>query len=65
MLAQFALFGAFPDVPIADIETNLGLRGEVTRRHVRTLEEIGLVQKVISRPTRFVLTDVGRTALGI
>lgn len=65
MLAQYALFGAFPDVPIADIEAHLSLRREMTRKHVRALEEIGLVQKVSSRPLRFELADAGRTNLGI
>lgn len=65
MLAQFDLFGAFPDVPIEGMEKYLGLRREMTRKHVRALEERGLTKKVSGRPLRFALTEKGETLLGI
>lgn len=65
MLAQFDLFGAFPDVSLEDIGVHLGLKREMTRKHVRALEEIGLVKKVSARPLRFALSEQGETALGI
>ena len=65
MLAQFDLFGAFPDVPVDSMEEYLGLRREMTRRHVRSLEEKGLAKKVSGRPLRFALTEKGEALLGI
>lgn len=57
MLAQFALFGAFPDVPLGAIEAFLGLGRAMTRKHARALEEQGLIRAVSARPLRFALTD--------
>lgn len=65
MLAQFDLFGAFPDVPITKMEEHLGLKREMTRKHAKALEEKGLIQKVSGRPLRFMLTEDGKTRLGI
>ena len=65
MLAQFDLFGAFPDVPIEAMEEYLGLRREMTRKHVKALEGRGLAKKVSARPLRFALTEKGRVELGI
>lgn len=65
MLAQFDLFGAFPDVPIEAMEEYLGLRREMTRKHVKALEGRGLAKKVNARPLRFALTEKGRIELGI
>lgn len=65
MLAQFDLFGAFPDVPIEVMEEYLGLRREMTRKHVKALEEMGLARKVSGRPLRFALTEKGEALLGI
>lgn len=65
MLAQLRLFGAFPDAPLERIETHLGLKRAMTRRHAGSLEERGLVKKVSSRPITFVLTKKGETGLGI
>lgn len=65
MLAQFALFGAFPDVPLGDIGTFLGLKRAMTRKYVKALEEQGLVLAVSSRPLRFTLTDEARRQLEI
>ena len=65
MLAQFDLFGAFPDVPIEAMEEYLGLRREMTRKHVKALEGRGLAKKVSARPLRFALAEKGRVELGI
>lgn len=65
MLAQFALFGAFPDVALGPIEAFLGLGRAMTRRYTRDLEERGLVLAVSARPLRFALTDEARRQLEI
>ena len=65
MLAQFRLFGAFPDAPLESIEKHLGLKRAMTRRHAGTLEEKGLIKKVGSRPLTFALTEKGEAGLGI
>lgn len=65
MLAQFRLFGAFPDVPLKGMEEYLGLKRAMTRRHAGILEERGLVKKAGSRPLRFTLTEKGEIGLGI
>lgn len=65
MLAQFRLFGAFPDVLLESIESHLGLKRAMTRRHAGSLEEKGLIKKVGSRPLTFALTEKGETGLGI
>lgn len=65
MLAQFRLFGAFPDVPLESMEQHLGLKRAMTRKHARVLEEKGLIKKVGGRPLRFVLTEKGEVGLGI
>ena len=42
MLAQYALFGAFPDVLLRDVAEYLNLRESMARRHTKRLEEKGL-----------------------
>lgn len=63
MLAQYALFGAFPDVPLSAIAEFLGIKNGMTRKHVRRLEEMGLVVAVSRRPLRFALADRARQLL--
>ena len=65
MLAQFRLFGAFPDVPLKGIGEYLGLKRAMTRKHAGILEKRGLVKKAGSRPLRFTLTEKGEIVLGI
>lgn len=65
MLAQFALFGAFPDVPLGAIEAFLGLGRAMTRKYARALEEQGLIRAVSARPLRFALTGEARQQLEI
>lgn len=65
MLAQYALFGAFPDVPLSEMAGYLGLGKEMTRKHAKALEEAGLITKAAARPLRFELSEKGRASLGI
>lgn len=65
MLAQYRLFGAFPDTPLESIEKHLRLKRAMTRKHAGTLEEKGLIKKVGSRPLTFALTEAGELGLGI
>ena len=65
MLAQYALFGAFPDVLLRDVAEYLNLKESMARRHTKRLEEKGLVKTVSARPLRFVLTDKAKGFLKI
>ena len=65
MLAQYALFGSFPDVPLSTISEYLELKEGMTRRHTKSLEEQGLVSVVSARPLRFSLSARAMDALGI
>lgn len=65
MLAQYALFGAFPDVLLSTIADYLDLGSGMTRKHVGRLEDKGLVVAVSRRPLRFVLSDRTKTILEI
>ena len=64
-LAQRHLFGAFPDMALAELSGNVGLGCQQTRRHVRALEEKGLVSAASRRPLRFVLTEGALARLGL
>ncbi len=65
MLAQYALFGAFPDALLRDVAEYLNLKEPMARRHTKRLEERGLVKTVSARPLRFVLTDKAKNLLKI
>lgn len=65
MLAQYALFGAFPDVLLRDAEEYLSLKESMARRHTKRLEEKDLVKTVSARPLRLVLTDKARELLKV
>lgn len=65
MLAQYALFGAFPDALLRDVAEYLGLKEPMARRHTKRLEEKDLVRAEGARPLRFVLTDRAKELLKI
>lgn len=65
ILAQYALFGSFPDVPLDAIAEFLGIKNRMTRKHVKRLEEMGLVVAVSRRPLRFALADRARRLLAM
>lgn len=65
LLAQYALFGAFPDVPTELVSDFLELKQQMTRKWLSRLEERGLVKCVNTRPLRFILSEKGRELLDI
>lgn len=62
-LVQTGLFGAFPDVTLDEIAHHIGLGTQATRRHLKHLEELELVELAGKRPLRFMLTEGARTML--
>lgn len=58
MLMQYEAFGLFGDAPLGDIATHLGLKEQMTRKHIASLEEMGVVVKRRKRnPVTFALSD--------
>ncbi len=64
-LAQYRLFGAFPDVALAEIAAHIGRGTQMTRKYTRELEAQGLIAVTSERPLRFALTERACTMLGI
>ena len=64
-LAQQRLFGAFPDVSLADVADCAGVGTQMARKHLVVLEELGLVEAVSRRPPRFALARQAAECLGI
>lgn len=65
LLAQYDLFGAFPDVSLRDVAAYCGRSSQTVRSRTRELEERGLVRPVCRRPLRFVLSERGRELLRV
>ena len=58
MLMQYEAFGLLGEAPLADIAAHLGLKEQMTRKHVASLEELGVVVKRRKRsPMTFALSD--------
>ncbi len=64
-LAQQRLFGAFPDVSLAEIAHCAGLGIQMARKHLTVLEDLLLVEAVSRRPLRFALSEQAVERLGI
>ena len=55
---QYEAFGLLGEAPLADIAAHLGLKEQMTRKHVASLEELGVVVKRRKRsPMTFALSD--------
>lgn len=65
MLAQYQLFGAFPDMPLATIVSNMEAGKQTVRARLKRLEEKGLVEVVAPRPLCFALSREGIDVCGI
>lgn len=65
LLAQYDLFGAFPDVSLRDMARHCRRSEQTVRNRTRELEELGLIRPVSRRPLRFVLSDKGKELLRI
>lgn len=57
MLAQYQLFGAFPDVSLDEIASYLKVSSQTARNCLKELEAKSLVEIVGRRPLRFVLSE--------
>ena len=57
MLAQYQLFGAFPDASLDEIASYLKVSSQTARICLRDLEADGLVDLIAKRPLRFVLSE--------
>lgn len=55
-LVQLELFAAFPEASVAEVAEHLKLSTQQARRHLKRLEERGLVYAISQRPLRFCLT---------
>lgn len=66
MLMQYEAFGLLGDAPLSDIAAHLGLRDQMARRHVSSLENKGIVAKRRARnPLTFALTETFKNEYGI
>lgn len=58
MLMQYEAFGLLGDASLADMAAHLGLKEQMTRKHVASLEAMGVVVKRRKRnPVTFALSD--------
>jgi len=64
-VAQYHLFGAFPEITLAEIAEYGQVSTQTARRYSRLLEEKGLIKTVHRRPLKFRLTRKALEALGI
>ena len=65
MLAQYQLFGAFPDASLDEIASYLKVSSQTARNCLRELEAEELVRVVGKRPLRFVLSDAALSRLRV
>lgn len=64
VLAQYRLFGAFPDVSADVMGDCLGVGEQMARKHLRRLEDKSLVTVASKRPLRFALSPAAEAELG-
>ena len=65
MLAQYQLFGAFPDASLDEIASYLKVSSQTARNCLKELEAEELVRVVGKRPLRFVLSDAALSRLRV
>lgn len=65
MFAQVQLFGWTPEVLLADAANYLSLSPQMARKHLKTLEEKGLIETLSQRPLKFQLSARGRGLMGL
>lgn len=65
LLAQYALFGAFPDLQISVVSEYLHRSSQMTSRYADRLQGLNLVETVSKRPRRIALSGHARSALHI
>lgn len=64
-LAQYELFGMYGFAYLDDLAECMGLKNQMARKHVGSLEGKGLVVAKSKRPLKFSLTDTAKAELGI
>ena len=64
-LAQYELFGMHGFAYLDDLAKCMGLKDQMTRKHLLSLESKGLVKVPSRRPLKFALSDAAKTELGI
>lgn len=65
MLVQMDLFAPFPDVGLPEVSQYLGVGGQQTRKYLKRLQELELVQTTSMRPLRFAVTRKTETYFGL
>lgn len=64
-LAQYELFGMYGFAYLDDLAEFMGLKSQMTRKYIASLERKGLVETRSKRPLKFSLTDMAKAELGI
>lgn len=65
VMAQSYLFGAFPEVSLAELAKSVEASGQTARKYLKGLESEGLVTVVSKRPIKFKLSDKTAELLGM
>ena len=66
VLMQFESFGLFGDAPVHELAGYLGVRDQMARKHLASLEGKGVVEKwQLRKPLTFVLTEEFKERYGI
>lgn len=63
MFAQVQLFGWTPEVLLVDAANYLDLSTQMARKHLKALEEKGLIETLSQRPLRFQLSEEGQNLM--
>lgn len=63
--AQVQLFAWTPEVLLADAASYLQLTKQMARKHLTTLEEKGLIERISQRPLKFQLSREGQALMGL
>lgn len=64
-LAQYELFGMYGFAYLDDLAQCMGLKRQMARKHLTSLERKGLVRTPSKRPLKFALSDEAKAELGI
>ena len=65
MLVQLDLFALFPGAGLSEVSRHLGIRDQQTRKYLKRLQDLELVQTSSKRPLRFCLTRRTETYFGL
>lgn len=65
MLVQLDLFAPFPGAGLPEVSRHLGMSDQQTRKYLKRLQDLELVQTSSKRPLRFLLTRRTETYFGL